>query len=323
MLLSIVTPCYNEAANLAELHRRLDALAARIDEQVEFIFVDDGSRDATLDILKDIASRDPRARVVSLSRNFGHQAALSAGIDHAAGDAVVVLDADLQHPPELILDFLEKWRQGYDLVYAYREGVKPRLGYRLVNRLMKVRVPEEAADFRLMDRRVVEAFRKMPERARFIRGMISWLGFRQIGIGYRQGDRFAGRRSYTLRQTCRMALNAVLAFSSLPLRVASVMGLLMLLLAVAYATYILFAWFAGWHVERGWPALMVTVLTLGGVQLLCLGIIAEYIGRIFEEVKRRPLYVVREVVGAAPRKHAETEKMEITGDGAKERQELA
>jgi len=211
------------------------------------------------------------------------------------------MDADLQHPPELILEFIEKWQAGYDLVYAFREGVKPRLGYRLVNAMMKVRVPEESADFRLMDRRMVDAFRQMPERARFIRGMISWLGFKQIGIAYQQQDRFAGRRSYTLRQTARMAMNAILSFSNLPLRVASILGMVTLLLGLLYAGYILFAKLAGWPIERGWTALILTVLVLGGVQLLCLGIIAEYIGRIFEEVKRRPLYVVREVIGG-PRK---------------------
>ncbi|GMV98242.1 MAG: glycosyl transferase family 2 [Phycisphaerae bacterium] len=293
MRISIVLPCYNESANIAELHQRLDQVAGRIDGEVEFVFVDDGSRDDTLALLKEVARNDPRVRVLGLSRNFGHQAALTAGLDYATGDAVVVMDADLQHPPELILDFITKWREGYDLVYAYREGVRPRLGYRIINALMKVRIPPEAADFRLMDRRLVEAFKAMPERARFIRGMISWLGFRQIGLGYRQGERFAGRRSYTLRQTARMAFNAVLAFSSLPLRVASVLGTCTLVLALLYAAFSLYAWARGATLP-GWTGLMMAVLVLGGVQLLCLGIIAEYIGRIFEEVKQRPLYVVRE-----------------------------
>lgn len=293
MRISIVLPCYNESANVAELHQRLDQVAGRIDGEVEFVFVDDGSRDDTLALLKEVARNDPRVRVLGLSRNFGHQAALTAGLDYATGDAVVVMDADLQHPPELILDFLAKWREGYDLVYAYREGVRPRLGYRIINALMKVRIPPEAADFRLMDRRLVEAFKAMPERARFIRGMLSWLGFRQIGLGYRQGERFAGRRSYTLRQTARMAFNAVLAFSSLPLRVASVLGTCTLVLALLYAAFSLYAWARGATLP-GWTGLMMAVLVLGGVQLLCLGIIAEYIGRIFEEVKQRPLYVVRE-----------------------------
>lgn len=299
MRLSIVTPCFNEAANIHELIRRLNAVAEQVPGEVEFVFVDDGSRDATIERLREFALRDPRIRVVSLSRNFGHQAALSAGIDHATGDAVVVMDADLQHPPELILQFIEKWREGYDLVYAYREGVKPRLGYRFINALMKIHVPAESADFRLMDRRVVNAFRSMPERARFIRGMISWLGFKQLGIGYKQDDRFAGERSYTLRQTARMAMNAILSFSSIPLRLASVLGMITLGGGLCYAAYILFAKIAGWPIEPGWTALILTVLVLGGVQLLCLGIIAEYIGRIFEEVKHRPLYVVRELIGGS------------------------
>lgn len=294
MRLSIVTPCYNEAANIGELHTQLDRVAAQVDGEVEFVFVDDGSRDTTLEQLKALAQKDSRARVVSLSRNFGHQAALSAGMEHATGDAVVVMDADLQHPPELILEFLKKWREGYELVYAYREGVKPRMGYRVINALMQVRIPPEAADFRLMDRRLVDAFNRMPERARFIRGMISWLGFRQVGLAYQQRERFAGERAYTLKQTARMAFNAVLAFSNLPLRIASALGMAILGLAFLYGVYILIAWVSGRHLEPGWTALMMTVLILGGVQLVSLGLIAEYIGRIFEEVKQRPLYVVRE-----------------------------
>lgn len=298
MLLSIVVPCYNESGNIAELHRQLDMVASRLDLDVEFVFVDDGSRDNTLVLLKQVAQRDERARIVSLSRNFGHQAALTAGVQYAAGDAVVVMDADLQHPPELIVDFVAKWREGYDLVYAFREGVKPRLGYRVINALMKITVPAESADFRLMDRKMVDAFCRMPERARFIRGMIAWLGFKQVGIGYSDRQRFAGERSYTLRQTARMAAYAVLAFSSIPLRAAAVLGLVTLSLGLLYGAYILYAWFAG-KTLHGWTAQTMTILILGGVQLLCLGVIAEYIGRIFEEVKHRPLYVVREWVGPA------------------------
>ncbi|HOW69185.1 MAG TPA: glycosyltransferase family 2 protein [Phycisphaerae bacterium] len=295
--LSVVIPCYNEAENVAELYGQLCEVVSCVGGDAEFLFVDDGSRDGTLARLRDLAGRDARVRAVSLSRNFGHQAALSAGIDHARGDAVVVMDADLQHPPELIRRFVERWAEGYDIVYAYREGVKPRLGYRIINRLMRVRIPPESADFRLMDRRVVEAFRHMPERTRFIRGMLSWLGFRQAGVGYQDRERFAGQRAYTLHQTARMALNAVLSFSIIPLRLASLLGLVTLLAGLAYAVYVLFAWWNGWNLARGWPALIMTILILGGVQLICLGIIAEYIGRVFEEVKHRPLYVVREEVG--------------------------
>lgn len=307
MRLSIIAPCYNEADNIAELRRQLEGVAGQLTadpeyglDDVEFVFVDDGSRDATLDQLKAWAGKDPRVRVVALSRNFGHQAALSAGINHATGDAVVVMDADLQHPPELILEFVRKWRAGYDLVYAYREGVKPRVGYRLINTLMKIHVPAEAADFRLMARPMVNAFRRMPEHARFIRGMMSWLGFRQIGVGYSDRHRFAGERTFTIRQTAQMALNAVLAFSNIPLRMASLAGLLTIFCGCCYAVLIFYRYFFGdaGKIQPGWTALIMTVLILGGVQLLCLGIIAEYIGRIFEEVKQRPLYVVRELIGA-------------------------
>ena len=295
--LSVVVPCYNEAGNIAELHRQLAMVADRIEGEVEFIFVDDGSHDSTLEILRSLAEHDPRVRAIALSRNFGHQSALSAGIDHTRGKAVVVMDADLQHPPEIILQFIEKWQQGYDLVYAYREGVRPRLGYRLINRLMKVRIPAESADFRLMDRRLVDALRQMPERTRFLRGMLSWLGFKQTGVGYRQNERFAGQRSYTLKQTARMAINAILSFSIIPLRLASMLGILTLLAGFFYGLYILYARCAGWPIERGWTALIMTILILGGVQLICLGIIAEYLGRVFEEVKQRPLYVIRERIG--------------------------
>jgi dolichol-phosphate mannosyltransferase len=311
MRLSVVVPCYNETANIDELRAQLDAVMSKIAaeeslglDRFEFVMVDDGSRDATLDALKAWADEDPRVFVIGLSRNFGHQAALSAGIDHATGDAVVVMDADLQHPPELIVEFCRQWRAGHDLIYAYRKGVKPRMGYRFINTLMKIQVPVESADFRLMDRRVVDAFRKMPEHARFIRGMISWLGFRQIGVGYEEHERFAGERGYTIRQTARMALDAVLAFSNIPLRVASALGSLTLLAGLAYALYILIVVLTGNgdEIEGGWTSLIMTVLILGGVQLMCLGIIAEYIGRIFDEVKCRPLYVVREAI--APRQDA-------------------
>lgn len=297
MLISIVVPCYNEERGLAELHRRLTQACALLGEDYEIVLVNDGSRDGTEESIRGLAAADPHVRGVNFSRNFGHQAALSAGVEHACGNAVVVMDADLQHPPELIPSFVAKWREGFDVVYGYREGRKPRLGYRVINMLMQVHVPPEAADFRLMDRRVVDAFCRMPERARFIRGMMSWLGFRQVGIGYHDAERFAGERTYTVRQTMRMAFNAIVSFSHLPLRVASVMGLATLLLGLAYALYILAAWVAGKRIEPGWTGMMMAVLLLGGVQLLCLGIIAEYLGRVFEEVKRRPLYVVRDLVG--------------------------
>lgn len=306
-LLSVVIPCHNEAGNIGELHRRLDAALAPWKGDCEFIFVDDGSTDQTLAVLRELAAADGRVRVLSLSRNFGHQAALTAGIDHAGGQAVIAMDADLQHPPETIPELVAHWQAGYDLVYAYRQGVRTRLGYRIINRLVRPTIPPEAADFRLMSRAVAEAFRRMPERTRFIRGMIAWLGFKQTGIPYQQDRRFAGTRAYTRRQTARMALNAVLAFSSIPLRLASLLGGITLLAGVFYAVFIGWAWFTGRPIEPGWTGLMLTVLILGGVQLISLGVIAEYIGCMYEEVKQRPVYVVRERIGpslpASPNSH--------------------
>ncbi len=295
-LLSVVVPCYNEAGNLRELHRRLTEVCARLEEDYELVLVNDGSADRSEEILRKLAAEDARLRVVCLSRNFGHQAALTAGLDHARGDIMMQLDADLQHPPDLIPQFVAKWREGFDVVYGYRAGARPRLGYRIINKLMRVTIPPESADFRLMSRRAVDALLQMPERARFLRGMVSWLGFRQTGIAYRDEARFAGRRTYTIRQTLRMALNGVLAFSFVPLRLAAVLGLVTLSLGLVYAIYILVRYVSGYNVP-GWTGTMMAILFLGGVQLLCLGVIAEYVGRVFEEVKRRPLYVVRDRLG--------------------------
>ncbi len=298
-VLSIVSPCYNERGGLAELHRRLTAVCKSLALTYEIVLVDDGSRDGTGDEIRRLAEADPHVRGVLLSRNFGHQAAVSAGYDHARGQAVVVLDADLQHPPELIPEFVARWRGGCDVVYAYREGITPRLGYRVHNWLCDVKIPAEAADFRLLDRKVVDALRSLPERRRFVRGLVAWLGFRQVGIPYRQADRFAGTPAYTLRQHLRIRLDSVLNFSTAPLRLSVYLGLVTLLLGGLYAAYIIGTLvFVGRDaIPSGWPALIITVLILGGVQLVCLGMVAEYVGRTYEEVKRRPSYVVRELVG--------------------------
>lgn len=294
-VLSIVVPCHNEEDVLPELYDRLSAVLRPLGISYEVIFVEDGSRDRTVEIIRQLSTDDPAVRGIMLSRNFGHQAAVSAGYDHARGQAVLVMDADLQHPPELIPTFVEQWRAGHEVVYAYRENVTPRLGYRLYNWLCNVAIPAEAADFRLLDRCVIEALRRMPERKRFVRGLVAWLGFRQVGIPYTQPDRQAGSPAYTLRQHLRLRVDSVFSFSTVPLRVAVLLGLLTLLLGIAYAVYILIALFVrGQEIPSGWPALIITVLILGGVQLICLGMVAEYVGRVYEEVKQRPLYVVRE-----------------------------
>lgn len=297
--LSIVVPCYNESAVLHQTFARLDAAVRALDRSYEIIFVDDGSSDGTGDLITALAAAEPSVRGVLLSRNFGHQAAVSAGYDYARGRAVVVLDADLQHPPELLPAFIAKWEEGYNVVYAYRAGHPVRLGYRLHNWLCDVQIPHEAADFRLLDRRVVDALRRMPERQRFTRGLVAWLGFRQIGIPYDQAERAGGQPAYTWRRRLNLQIDSVFSFSTVPLRVATYLGLITLVLGVIYAAYIVFVLLAyGRNVmERGWPALILTTLILGGAQLLSLGLVAEYVGRVYEEVKQRPVYVVRELVG--------------------------
>lgn len=295
--LSIVVPCYNEQVGLPLLWERLRSACDAAGVTFEALLIDDGSRDGTADVIRTLAAQHAAVRGVLLSRNFGHQAAVSAGYDHARGRAVLVMDADLQHPPELIPDFLRHWRAGNDVVYAYRRNARPRVGYRLHNWLCQVTIPHEAADFRLLDRKVVDALRRMPERNRFVRGLVAWLGFRQKGIPYDQPPRQAGSAAYTWRKRLRLQVDSVFSFSTAPLRISVCLGLLTLALGLIYAVYILgVLLFRGREgVVSGWPALIITVLILGGVQLVCLGMVAEYVGRIYDEVKQRPLYVVREL----------------------------
>jgi dolichol-phosphate mannosyltransferase len=292
----------------------LNALASSLEAyQLEFIFIDDGSRDRTREILVQAAERDPRIKAVIFSRNFGHQTAVTAGVHMAKGDAVVLIDADLQDPPEVILTMVEKWQQGYDVAYGVRAE---RLGesrfklltakwfYRLLNRISDVSIPLDTGDFRLMSRRVVDCLNSMPERDRFIRGMVSWVGFRQVGIPYTRVARFAGESKYPLSKMIRFSLDGILSFSTKPLRIAMTLGLLSSLVAlmgIVYALYIRL--FTHTWVE-GWAGIFCSILFLGGVQLMAIGILGEYVGRIYAEGKRRPLYFIDEVVAVAA--HAET-----------------
>lgn len=298
---------------LPETLARLSRLAEDLQEcAFEFVFVDDGSRDATLAILRAAAAGDPRLRIISFSRNFGQQIAVTAGIDMARGDAVVLMDSDLQDPPEVIARMIARWREGDDVVYGTRASrlgdgwfkrVSARGFSRLINRLSEVPIPPDAGDFRLMGRPVVDILKQMPERHRFLRGMVAWTGFRQSSIPYDRPERFAGETKYPLRKMVRYALDGILSFSTKPLQIAIGLGLVSAGLAVLGIAYALaMRIFTSVWVE-GWTALMIAVLFLGGVQLVSLGIIGEYIGRIYGEVQRRPLYVVREVIGfdgAAP-----------------------
>jgi polyisoprenyl-phosphate glycosyltransferase len=307
MLLSVVIPCKNEEQVLRETNRRLVAILEKAGLHFEIVYTDDGSTDSTPDLLREFQMFDTRIRVVRLSRNFGHQIALTAGLEHTSGDVVVILDADLQDPPEVILEFLQKWIEGYDVAYGVRserEGETrfklwtAKLFYRCIDRLSDTRIPLDTGDFRLLDRKVVDALLSMPERDRFVRGMVSWLGFSQVAVPYRRARRLAGVTKYPFFKMLRFAADGIVSFSILPLRLATWFGFAASGLAVLGILAVLLERILGVPgLVKGWTSILIAVLFLGGVQLICLGILGEYIGRIYGESKRRPLYLVRETMG--------------------------
>jgi dolichol-phosphate mannosyltransferase len=279
----------------------------RTGEPWDLVLINDGSSDRTSEIMRELRAADPRIKVVDFAKNFGHQLAVTAGLDYAQGDAVVMIDADLQDPPEVILDMIERWKEGYDVVYGVRTERKgetwfkeftAKLFYRIIFRITDVDIPLDTGDFRLMDRKVVEALKGMRERYRFIRGMTSWVGFRQTGVNYVRQERFAGETHYPFRKMFRFALDAITGFSYVPLQLATYLGFIIAGLSAIAALAVVYArLFMGARPFFGQATTLVTVLFLGGVQLITLGIIGEYLGRIYEEVKDRPLYVVREALG--------------------------
>jgi dolichol-phosphate mannosyltransferase len=299
-LISIVVPVYNEEACVDEMARRVATVFSTVEADFELIFVNDGSSDDTLACITRTAETDPRIRYVSFSRNFGHQHALAAGIDHAFGDAVVTLDGDLQHPPELIPDLISHWRAGDDVVYTIRESnaghalkeVVSKLFYWSIRKLTGVQVPTGGADFRLIDRRVANYLRQCREHAVFVRGLIPWLGFRNKGIPYHCQERFGGETKYVPSRMIRFALDGVFSFSTVPLRLISILGAVTITLGFLYGTYsVLIRLFTDQAVS-GWTSLVIVVLVFSGTQLISLGILSEYVGRIYDEVKRRPRYVI-------------------------------
>jgi dolichol-phosphate mannosyltransferase len=298
-LLSIVTPMHDEEGNARALYERVVQAAG--DVPFELVVADDGSRDSTPAILEELAAADERVKVVSLSRNFGHQAALTAGLDHATGDVVVMMDSDLQDPPEVIPDMLQRWREGSDVVYAVRESragetqfklTTAKWFYRLFQRMSQIEVPLDAGDFRLMDRRALDALLAMPERNRFLRGMTVWVGFTQSAVTYERAARGAGDTKYTLRRMLRFGLDATTSFSHVPLQLATLLGFFISALALIAIPLVVIARLNDVFVP-GISSTLVAVLLLGGIQLITVGIIGEYVGRIYDEVKNRPLYVVR------------------------------
>ena len=309
-LLSVVVPCYNEEAVVEETHQRLTEVLRRLDDlEYELIYVDDGSRDRTAAVLEQLHAADESVRVLRFSRNFGHQMAVTAGVEHAMGDAVVLIDADLQDPPEVILRMVERWREGYHVAYGVRTDRDGETAfklatakgfYRVMNRLSETEIPLDTGDFRLMDRKVVQALQAMPERDRFVRGMVSWVGFRQVAVPYRRAPRLAGESKYPLFRMLRFALDGIASFSVAPLKVATWMGFVTSGLALVGIIYALVLRLFTNIWVTGWTALFIVVLFMGGVQLLSLGIIGEYVGRIYGETKRRPLYLVQERLGFEP-----------------------
>lgn len=302
-LLSIVIPCFNEEEVITETIHQILAFADDAKGMaVEIIFVDDGSKDKTLEILEFASDLDPRIKVIGFARNFGHQLAVTAGIDFSNGNAVVLIDADLQDPPNVIHQMISKWEEGYDVVYGVRTDrpgesafklASARAFYRLLNRLSSTPIPLDTGDFRLMDRAVVDALKAMPEKDRFIRGMVAWVGFRQCALPYRRVERFAGTSKYPLRKMLRFALDGIFSFSTKPLQMAIGFGFMSASLSLVGIFYALFLrLFTSIWVE-GWTAIMIAVLFIGGVQLICLGILGEYVGRIYNEAKNRPLYIVK------------------------------
>ncbi len=302
--ISVVVPVYNEEESVPELHRRLTDVLGRVAASYEIVLVDDGSRDRSWELIRELASKDSRVRGLSFSRNFGHQMAFTAGLDHVDGDAVVIMDADLQDPPEVIPELVARWREGYDVVFAVRakrEGetafklVTAAAFYRVLRRVTNVNIPVDTGDFRLMSRKAANAFRRLREHHRFTRGMVSWLGFKQVGVEYLRASRHAGETKYTMRKMLRLASDGLTSFSYLPLQLASWLGVAVSALAGLALLAELVVKAAG--SALGWMWIGMTGLALlGGLQLIALGLVGEYLGRVFDDVRGRPLYLVQETV---------------------------
>ncbi len=305
---SLVVPILNEVETLPAFHARARDALVEAGEDYEMVFVDDGSTDGSLDVLRALAADDPRIRVVSFSRNFGHQTAVTAGLHRAAGDHVAVIDGDLQDPPELVPKMVARAREGHDVVYAVRrsraEGLPMRTAYRVFYRLLRrvsyLDIPPDSGDFAVMSRRVVDLLNEMPERDRFVRGIRAWVGFRQTGYPYDRDERYAGTSKYPFGKLVRLASDGLISYSYLPLRVVTQLGFVISLAAFLLMLVLIVLRIATGQLIVGWTSTLVVIMFLGGVQLICLGTMGEYVGRIFDEVKRRPLYVVRETLGFEP-----------------------
>ena len=300
---SIIVPVWNEAESLPELYRRISEVMNSMADSWELILVDDGSVDGSTDQIYTLAEGDERVRPLIFARNFGHQIAVTAGLDHSRGQAVIIIDADLQDPPEVIIELISKWREGYEVVYATREEregesffkkVTAKAFYRIINRITDIDIPLDTGDFRLMDRKVVAVVNSMRERHRFLRGMSAWVGFRQTGVPYARAARYAGETHYPLKKMITLALTAITGFSFLPLQVATYMGFISASISIVAIPVVITLRLTGSEAFFGQATTLIAVLLLGGVQLISLGILGEYIGRLYDEARGRPLYILRE-----------------------------
>ncbi|OHB97745.1 MAG: glycosyltransferase [Planctomycetes bacterium RIFCSPLOWO2_12_38_17] len=306
VMYSIVVPVYNEENVIKEFYNRTTAVLSSLKERYEIIFINDGSVDNSLTILRELHAEDSSVKVINFSRNFGHQMAITAGMDYSAGNAVIIMDSDLQDPPEVIAKLVERWKEGHDVVYAVREARKGEtlfkrltatLFYRLIVKITNVSMHADVGDFRLMDKKVIDIFRTVRERHRFIRGLVFWVGFKQTGISYIRNERFAGETKYPFRKMLKFAIDGITSFSFLPLQLAMYAGAIISLMSFASGIYILCLRIITGRFIPGIAGILVSVLFLGGIQLLFLGLIGEYIGRMYDEIKQRPLYIVQEFLG--------------------------
>ncbi|WP_237981161.1 glycosyltransferase family 2 protein [Bacillus thuringiensis] len=304
-LISVVVPMYFEEEVAQECYNRLKSVMLQNDINYEFVFVNDGSTDRTMEILSEIAANDYRTKIVNFARNFGHQIAVTAGIAAAKGDAIVIIDADLQDPPEVIPELIAKWEEGYEVVYAKRKQRKgetwfklltAKYFYKFLNYMSDIDIPKDTGDFRIIDRKVADVFNQMTERNRFIRGMMSWVGFRQTYVEYERDERFAGETKYPLKKMIKFASDGIIAFSTKPLRIVMSLGLLSVLISIIVLLYTITVKIIGTGTQTGWASIMVAITFFSGIQLLGLGIVGQYIARIYDESKNRPIYIVKETI---------------------------
>lgn len=312
ILCSVIVPMYNEEEVIPETYRRLTKVMDDINESYEIIFINDGSRDNTKAMLSELCKTDKRVKMIDFARNFGHQIAITAGMDYAAGDCMVIIDGDLQDPPELIPDMIEIWRSGFDVVYGKRKSRQgetffkkftAKIFYRLLGKLTDVDIPVDTGDFRLIDRKVCEVLKQLPERSRYVRGLMSWVGFKQTAIEFERSERFAGETKYPLKKMLKLAMDGIMSFSYKPLRIASYLGTFLSLASFLYLIFVLLQKLIfPESAQSGWASIIAVSLFFNGIILLMLGIIGEYIGRIYDEAKGRPLYIISELKNMEDRK---------------------